>query len=65
MLNAEKMEQLRRKRGLSQAEAAKRAGLTGKQVWSDIVRGRRSNITMTTLDSIAAALECSAKDLIR
>lgn len=65
MLDTEKMEKLRTALCLSQAEAAKRAGLSGKQVWNDIVQGRRKNITMETLDAIAAALSCEAKELIK
>lgn len=50
---------------LTQAEAAERAGLTGKQVWSDLEQGRRSNITLETLERIAAALGVKAKDLLK
>lgn len=65
MLDTEKMEKLRKKLGLSQEEAARRAGLAGKQVWNDIVRRRRHNITMETLDAIAFALACKSRDLIQ
>lgn len=65
MLDTEKMEVLRKRRGHSQEDAAKRAGLSGKQVWNDIVRGRRKNITMDTLDAIALALGCEARELIK
>jgi transcriptional regulator with XRE-family HTH domain len=65
MLDTEKMEIRRKRLGLSQEEAAKRAGLSGKQVWNDIVQGRRKNITMETLDAIAFALACEARELIK
>ena len=65
MLDTQKMEALRKKLVISQAEAAKRAGLAGKQVWNDIVQGRRKNITMETLDAISSALQCSAKELVK
>jgi len=65
MLDLEKIELLRKERGLSQQEMALRAGLTGKQVWNDIVQGRRENITMKTLDAIAKALGVNPREIIR
>jgi transcriptional regulator with XRE-family HTH domain len=66
MLDIEKMESLRAKLGLTQEEAAERAGLAGgKRHWNDIVNGRKSNVTMQTLDQIADALECRARDLVK
>lgn len=64
-LDAKRLRELRIVAGITQAEAAERAGLTGKQVWSDLEKGRRSNITLETLDRIAAALGVRAKDLLK
>ncbi len=65
MLDTDFMEAARRRIGLTQEEAARAAGLRGKQVWNDIVNGRRANITLATLDAIAQALQCDPRDLIR
>ncbi|MHB1155278.1 MAG: helix-turn-helix domain-containing protein [Phycisphaerales bacterium] len=65
MLDTQKMESLRKKLGLTQEQAAQRAGLPGKQVWNDIVQNRRRNITMDTLDALAKALACHPKELIK
>ncbi len=64
-LDAKKLRDMRTAAKLTQAEAAERAGLTGKQVWSDLEQGRRSNITLETLERIAAALGVKAKDLLK
>ena len=66
MLDVEKIEELRVKLKLTQDEAATRAGLSGgKRQWNDIIRGRKANVTMQTLDMIADALECQARDLVK
>jgi transcriptional regulator with XRE-family HTH domain len=65
MLNIEKMKSLREKKGLSQQEAAELAGLKDRQRWNDIESGRKSTITLATLDKIAAALGCKAVELIK
>jgi transcriptional regulator with XRE-family HTH domain len=65
MLDHEKMKRLREKKGLSQADAAKAAGLSSRQHWHLIESGDRPEITLATLDKIAAALGCKAKDLIK
>jgi transcriptional regulator with XRE-family HTH domain len=65
MLDFEKMKTLREKLKLSQQQAADLAGLTGRQQWNDIESGRRATITLATLDKIAAALGCKAKDLLK
>lgn len=65
MLDTEKVKKLREKLGLSQDEAAQRAGLANRQQWYLIESGQRANITMETLGKIAAALGVKAKDLLR
>jgi len=66
MLDTKKLQALREKLGLSQQQAADAAGMKGgRQQWSSIESGRRSSITLATLDKIAAALKCKAKDLIK
>ncbi len=65
MLDIDKMELIRKEHGLTQEAAAKRARMRGKQVWNDIVQGRRKNVTMETLDNIAVALGVNARELIK
>lgn len=65
MLDTAKVKARREKIGITQEEAAKRAGLPGRQRWNDIESGRRASITLDTLDKIAAALSCKAKDLLK
>jgi DNA-binding Xre family transcriptional regulator len=50
---------------LNQTEAAGAAGFGGGAAqWSDIETGRKKNVTLDTLDKIAVALQCDARDLI-
>ena len=64
-LNRNKMRELRTRLGLTQTEAAAAAGFPGgASQWSDVENGRRANVTLDTLDRIAAALRCDARDLI-
>jgi transcriptional regulator with XRE-family HTH domain len=56
---------LREKRGLTQQEAAEKAGMSSRQHWNQIESGRRGGITLETLDKIAAALGVKAKDLLK
>lgn len=55
---------LREAAGLSQVDAAQRAGVS-RQNWNDIERGRRKVVTIRLLDRIAAALGVSARDLLK
>lgn len=64
MLDVLKMEERRKKLGISQDEAAKRAGLRGKQQWWNIAQGN-GDVLLSTLEKIAAALECKPKDLLK
>jgi transcriptional regulator with XRE-family HTH domain len=65
MLDVKKIQSLREKAGMSQAEAARKAGLTGRQHWHDIESGRKASMTLTTLDKIAKALGVKAKELLK
>lgn len=64
-LDLNKMEALRKERGFTQEQAARKAKLSGKSYWADIVSGRKSNITIEVLDNIAKALGVSPKELIK
>ena len=64
-LDTDLMEARRKRLGLTQQEAAKRAKLPGKSYWADIVSGRRSNVTVEVLDNIAQALGVSPKELVK
>lgn len=59
-----KIKTLRESRGLSQEEAATLAGLSGKQAWNAIERGRKPGISVDTLEKIAKALRCSPAELL-
>lgn len=63
-LDIKKIEVLRKALGLTQEEAASQANLPGRAYWNDIVSGRKANVTIEVLDSIARTLKVSAKDLI-
>lgn len=65
MLDTEKIKALREKLGLTQEQAANKAGLESRQAWNKIEAGRQPSITLTTLDKIAAALGVKAKDLLK
>lgn len=65
MLNTSEMETRRKGFGLSQEEAAARAGLAGgRQAWNNIATGRKRNVTLDTLSKIATALDCDPRDLL-
>jgi transcriptional regulator with XRE-family HTH domain len=64
-LNTKLMEERRAELGWSMAEAAEKAGLTSKGHWSDIVRGAKSNVRLSTLEQIAKALKLKPQDLIQ
>jgi transcriptional regulator with XRE-family HTH domain len=64
-LDRKKIRELREALGLSQVDAAKRAGFLRSQFWSDIESGRRSGITLKTLDKLAKALNVHPRDLLK
>ena len=56
----------REKLGLTMEQAADAGGFAGKrQAWYMIESGRRPNVTIETLNQIAKALRCPAKDLLK
>ena len=63
-LDTKKLEAARKEAGLTQEEAAKKAGLSSRQAWNNI-EGGRVNLTLDTLDRIAKALGVKAKDLLK
>lgn len=65
-LDCAKIRQLREALGLSQDQAAAKAGfVAGRQYWYNIESGNRTNIKIDTLERIAAALGVKAKDLLK
>jgi DNA-binding Xre family transcriptional regulator len=64
MLDLDKLQKLRDKRGFTQQQAAEAAGMTVAR-WNDIESGRRANVTIDTLNRIAAALGVKARDLLK
>ena len=65
MLNSSALRLWRKKRKLSQAEAARRAGMASAQKWSDFECGQRVNPTADTIQRMAKALECKPGDLLK
>ncbi len=65
LLDVAKIKDRREKLGLSMAQAAAKAGLSGPQQWFDIETGRRDSITLRTLAKVAAALQMSARSLLK
>lgn len=63
MLDIEKMKGKREKAGLTQSQAAIKAGVS-RQRWNDIESGRKSNIELDTLGAIATALQCDPCELL-
>jgi len=63
-LDAAKIRALRLKLGLSQAEAARLAGMAGRSHWNRIEKGY-TDPTLGTIERIAAALGVRAKDLLK
>ena len=65
MIDIEKIKQLREKRGLTQQQAAEKAGLSSRQAWHNIEAGRQPNLGVQMLEKVAAALGVKARDLLR
>lgn len=59
-----KIRALREKLGLSQDEAAQKAGFKGRSAWNNFECGRREP-RIATLEKIAAALGVKARDLLK
>jgi DNA-binding Xre family transcriptional regulator len=64
MLDIAKIKSRREKLGITQTDAAAKAGMS-RQRWNDIESGRKTNIELETLDAIAKVLECKPKDLLK
>jgi transcriptional regulator with XRE-family HTH domain len=64
-LDTEKIRRLRERAGLSQSQAAEKAGMKTRQRWHQIESGTIANIELDTLESIAKALGAKAKDLLK
>ena len=64
-LDIEKLRALREKLGLSQDDAARKAGIGTRQAWHAIESGAKPNLTLATLTAIAKALGVKAKDLLK
>lgn len=66
MLDIKKMKTLREGLGLSQADAAKKAGMGGgRQQWGNIETGAKVDIALSTLDKIAKALGVKSSQLLK
>jgi transcriptional regulator with XRE-family HTH domain len=64
-LDVAKIKALREKLGLSQEQAAQKAGFRGRQAWSNIESGQQGNPQLMTIERIAKVLGVKAKDLLR
>ncbi len=53
------------KKGMTQEEAAKAAGLSSRQAWHNIEAGRQPKIQLDILENVAKALGVKAKDLLK
>jgi transcriptional regulator with XRE-family HTH domain len=65
MLDTKRMRELREAAGLTQAQAAKRAGWDDKQFWWHIESGDRADVTLSVLARIAKALKVRPRDLLK
>ncbi len=65
MLDTEKIKKLREQLGLTQEQAAKKAGLSSRQAWNNIEAGRQPKLQLDILENIAKALGVKAKDLLK
>lgn len=64
-VDTEAIRTLREKRGMTLEQAAQAAGLSNRQHWHQIENGSKPNLTVATLEKIAAALGVKAKDLLK
>jgi transcriptional regulator with XRE-family HTH domain len=62
-LNPTQITTLRERANLTQAEAARRAGLT-RQGWGNLEHGRLPDPRASTLQRVAAALGCRVEELL-
>ena len=64
-LDVDKIRQLRLGKGLSIAEAARRAGMNSRQHWHAVETGVNVDVRLSLLESIARALDVDPGDLLR
>jgi len=64
-LDTDKIRAIRENLKLSQAEAARRAGMKNRQAWHLIESGLRTNIELDTLERLAKALQVKPADLLK
>ena len=65
VVNFAEIRKRREKKGLTLAEAAKRAGWSSGQVWANLEQGQRDNPSIETLAKVAEVLECKVDALLR
>ncbi|HEY8668476.1 MAG TPA: helix-turn-helix transcriptional regulator [Tepidisphaeraceae bacterium] len=63
-LNVPEIKRKRERLGITQTEAARRAGFS-IQRWNNIEAGRRTAVNPDALFALAKALECRMEDLMR
>jgi transcriptional regulator with XRE-family HTH domain len=64
-LNLDYIRQRREQLGLTQADAAKRAGFPNLQKWSQYETGRIPDPQLSSLEAIAKALKCGVARLLK
>jgi transcriptional regulator with XRE-family HTH domain len=65
MIDGRKIKARREKLGLSLADAARAAGgSTTRTWWHDVEAGRRTDITVSSLQKMAKALNCPLESLL-
>lgn len=65
ILNTAEIRRRRKRMGLTQAEAARRAGWNSAVVWTDIETGKRDNPTIGTVAAVAKVLGCRVDSLLK
>jgi transcriptional regulator with XRE-family HTH domain len=65
IINAGRIKERRDELGLSQEEAARRAGFNSKSHWSNVELGYRKKVSVSTLYKIALALSLRMDDLVQ
>lgn len=65
-LDLEKIKARRAKLGMTMEQAAEAAGFkSGRQYWYMLESGQRPDVPLSTVNRIAAALKCNAKDILK
>lgn len=64
MVNRDEIRRRRIELEFTLQEAGERAGFSGRQRWSGIEQGERSNPSVTTMAAVARALGCTIEDLL-